>query len=448
MGCAPASNQLLRPRQLASGECPAHAMRTTELSRETIDFIQHPPVPSFLIKDVLAKLAYIDERVKMAEVSGAGDNIRLIFSTVVGDAEVSALQLRVASLVHAMADGAFEPDLRVLEEQKSPVRGGPDPMPELLARREVVQEGPGYFVLGPLLTQVVSYVEAKILEVAADMGAIPFRFPALISPRYLEKVQYFKNFPHSLTFATHLRGNLPDVQRFAAEATATSGLVEVDGTVFAPPVAMLAPTVCHHLYLTLSDSELPAEGLIATASGNCFRYESINMVSLERVWNFSMREIIFVGGDEHVNAHIQEVRERIRPILESLNLSYEVTTATDPFFIGTFRDQAAYQAAFELKYEVRALLPYKDDTIAIASYNRHGDFFGRTLNILMPDGSPACTGCFGMGFERMAFAFVAQHGIDPANWPDAVRDAVKLNAGNQKKYSFRSIRPADACPWC
>ena len=146
------------------------------------------------------------------------------------------------------------------------------------------------------------------------MGAIPFRFPALISPRYLETVQYFKNFPHSLTFATHLRGNLPDVQRFAAEATATTGSVEVDGTVFAPPAAMLAPTVCHHLYLTLSDSELPAEGLVATASGNCFRYESINMVSLERVWNFSMREIIFVGGDDHVNARIQEVRERIRPI--------------------------------------------------------------------------------------------------------------------------------------
>lgn len=284
------------------------------MSGATVDFIQDPPVPAFLIKDVLAKLAYIDERVKMAEVSGSGDNIRLIFNSDVSDAEVSALQLRVASMVHAMADGAFEPDLRVLEERKSHVRGGPDPMPELLARREVVQEGPGYFVLGPLLTQVVSYVETKLLEVAVDMGAIPFRFPALISPRYLETVQYFKNFPHSLTFATHLRGNLPDVQRFAAEATATTGSVEVDGTVFAPPAAMLAPTVCHHLYLTLSDSELPAEGLVATASGNCFRYKSINMVSLERVWNFSMREIIFVGGDDHVNARIQEVRERIRPI--------------------------------------------------------------------------------------------------------------------------------------
>ncbi len=415
------------------------------MSRATLELQQDPPIPQFLIRDVLAKLAYVDERVKTAEISNEGDCVRLTFSSQVSDNDVPLFQQRIGLMITAMADGAFEPDLRILEERRLEMLGGIDPMPELLQRREVVQEGPGYFVLGPLLTQVVAYVERRMLEIAADMGAIPFRFPALISPRYLERVQYFKNFPHSLTFATHLRGNLPDVQRFAAEATAETGSVEADPALFAQPSAMLAPTVCHHLYLTLSDSELPPEGLIATASGNCFRFESINMVSLERVWNFSMREIIFVGHDEQVSARIEEVRERIRPILNSLDLSYKVMTANDPFFIGTFRDQAAYQAAFELKYEVRAFLPYKADTVAIGSYNRHGDFFGRTLNILMPDGSPACTGCFGMGFERLALAFVAQHGIDPAGWPEPLRNAVRPEV---KKYSFKSLRASDACTWC
>ena len=44
-------------------------------------------------------------------------------------------------------------------------------MAELLAQREVVQEGPGYFVIGPLLTAIVNYMEQRLLQVANDMGA-------------------------------------------------------------------------------------------------------------------------------------------------------------------------------------------------------------------------------------------------------------------------------------
>src|SRR5262249_8294162 len=111
----------------------------------------------------------------------------------------------------------------------------------------------------------------------------------------------------------------------------------------------------------------------------------------------------------------------LRPLMEELDLTYKIMTANDPFFIGTFRDQAAYQAAFDLKFEVRASLPYKNETLAIASYNRHSDFFGRTLNIELENGEPVHTGCFGLGFERMALAVVAQHGTDPRHWPSSLR---------------------------
>jgi seryl-tRNA synthetase len=291
----------------------------------------------------------------------------------------------------------------------------------------------------------VQYFESRMIEVAEEMNAVSFRFPALISPRYLERVQYFKNFPHSLSFVSHLRENLPDIQRFMDQAS-----VSDDGAVFAPPEgysqpsAMLSPTVCHHLYLALSESELPESGLVATASGHCFRYESINMVSLERVWNFTMREIIFVGTDNQVHDHINAVREAMRPLLEDLELSYKVVTANDPFFIGTFRDMTAYQAAFELKFEIRADLPYKSETVAIGSYNRHGDFFGRTLNIRMPDGSPACTGCLAIGFERLALAFVTQHGIDPDRWPEKIRE---FSGSRPKSFRITPLQGGD-CNWC
>ena len=409
-----------------------------------LKFTINPAVPKFLIRDVLGKLAYLDERIHAARISGTGDLIELELRKG-GEEDRDSLAQRINSLVGAMSEDAFEPDLRVLEQHRPRIPVGIDPLPELLERREIVQEGTGFFVVGPLLTQVIQYFEGRMIEVAEAMGALAFRFPALISPRYLERVKYFKNFPHSLSFVSHLRENLPDIERFMDEASVSDdGSIAASAQGYANPSAMLSPTICHHLYLALSESEIPENGITATASGNCFRYESINMVSLERVWNFTMREIIFVGTDEQVSERIEAVRRAMRPLFEELDLSYNVITANDPFFIGTFRDQAAYQAAFELKFEVRADLPYKSDTVAVGSYNRHGDFFGRTLNIRLPDGSPACTGCFGAGFERLALAFVTQQGTDPQNWPAKIR---KFATARSRAYKIKPIAGAH-CNWC
>ena len=47
-----------------------------------------------------------------------------------------------------------------------------------------------------------------------------------------------------------------------------------------------------------------------------------------------------------------------------------------------------------------------------------------SLNISLPDGSPAHTGCIAFGLERMAYAFLAQYGLETADWPEVVRKAV------------------------
>ena len=111
--------------------------------------------------------------------------------------------------------------------------------------------------------------------------------------------------------------------------------------------------------------------------------------------------------------------------MKELGFPDRVDSANDPFFIGEFRKQAAFQSAFQLKFEIRALLPYRNSTLAVGSYNYHQDFFGRNLNITLPDGTPAHTGCAAFGLERMAFAFVYQYGLDQAQWPANVREALE-----------------------
>ncbi|MEE2997909.1 MAG: hypothetical protein VX700_12280 [Pseudomonadota bacterium] len=382
-------------------------------------------IPEFLVKEISAKLAYVDDTISGATVSAGADGIILHLTDSPDETKAAHLIKNANIIVSSLVKGAFEPHLRVVTDKTDrPVPYALDPMETLSASREVVVEGNGYYTIGPMLAGLLDYFEDRYQAVAVDMGARPYRFPALISPGYLEKVKYFSNFPQSLSFVTHLQEDLAAIRRFAEEATTIGGRIRTDETAFAKVQAMLSPTVCHHLYMSLADSTVPEDGIVATAMGNCFRYESSNMASLERLWNFTMREIIFVGSEQFVQDGLDRAREKMNAILDEMEMSYRIETASDPFFIGSYRDQAAYQNAFELKLEVRMTLPYKKDTLAGGSYNRHRDFFGRSLNIMLPDNEYAETGCVGFGCERLAFSFVAQHGPDPSNWPAPVRDYV------------------------
>jgi seryl-tRNA synthetase len=305
-----------------------------------------------------------------------------------------------------------------------PANYAKDPIVELLVRGEVSEEALGMFTFGPLITRLIDYFETRFLELAAHFDAQPYRFPTLMSAEKLARVDYFRAFPHSLTFATHLREDLDVINKFAESAAYEGRSLNASLDNFAKIQAMMSPAVCYHLYFSLADHPLPGGQLIATAVGTCFRYESNNLTSLERLWNFTMREVIFVGSKDFVLENRQRSREFMHRIFEELGLVYHVESANDPFFVGEFRKQAMFQNAFQLKYEIRARLPFKDSDLAVGSYNYHQDFFGRNLDITLPDGSPIHTGCTAFGLERMAYAFLAQHGLDPAGWPGAVREAL------------------------
>lgn len=382
------------------------------------------PIPAHLTKEVQSKLAYVDERINHVEVSESGDLIRIVLNVPIAaenQAERLRLEEKIQRVVLSMVKGAIKPKVQVLEDfLDRPVPYNLDPMQSLLESGEVNQESVGVFTLGPLLTRLVDYFEGLFLELADSFGAVPYRFPTLIPAHYLERVNYFRAFPHSLSFVTHLREDLDAIDDFSQHAACDEHGLVTPLDSFSPIQNLLSPAVCYHLYFALADKALPDGRLIATAVGNCFRYEAINLLSLERLWNFTMREVIFVGSKDFVLENRELARQRMSKVLGKLGLAYRVESANDPFFIGEFRKQAAFQSAFQLKFEIRARLPFKDSTLAVGSYNYHQDFFGRSLNISLPDGSPVHTGCVAFGLERIAYAFLAQFGLDPKNWPDGV----------------------------
>jgi len=398
----------------------------TPLPAAVIELTPAVAIPEYQCGEIQSKLAYVDESIRRAQVSSQAVRLEVNIPAEALSAERRAdLEERGQRVVISMAKGAFKPKVQVLEDHLDrPVPFRQDPMAELLARGELSQEATGIFAVGPLLTRLIAFFEQQFVGLADSFGAAPYRFPTLIPARYMERVGYFRAFPHSLTFATHLREDLEVIDDFAAHAACDEHGLAAPTEAFAQIEVLLSPAVCYHLYFALADRPLPGGKFIATAVGNCFRYEAINLTSLERLWNFTMREVIFVGPKDFILENREIARQRMQGFFERIGLAYRVESANDPFFIGEFRKQAAFQSAFQLKYEIRAALPFKDSTLAVGSYNYHQDFFGRSLNITLPDGSPAHTGCAAFGLERIAFAFLSQFGLDPAGWPESVRAAV------------------------
>jgi seryl-tRNA synthetase len=390
---------------------------------DTLQITPELPIPAHLAGQVQSKLAYVDEAIAAALVAEDGSLITL---TLRAESDPERLAAKVQQVVVEMAKGAMAPKVEVLEDhldRSTPYSG--DPAPELEARGEISEEHTGIFSFGPLMSDLMQAFEGYFLELAEVFAATPYRFPTLISAEKLGRVNYFRAFPHSLTFATHLREDLDVINDFAEGAAVEAAGLNTGMESFSRIQALLSPAVCYHLYFALADRELPSGSLVATAVGNCFRYESTNLSSLERLWNFTMREVIFVGPADFVLEQREKARQHMSTALEEIGLAYLVESANDPFFVGEFRRQAAFQNAFQLKYEIRARLPFKDSTLAVGSYNYHQDFFGRHLNISLPDGGGAVhTGCVAFGLERMAYAFLAQYGLDPKLWPAAMRERV------------------------
>jgi seryl-tRNA synthetase len=378
-------------------------------------------IPDHLIREVESKLAYLDEMVRVGRVTPDGEWVELELKKPENDEHSLLLKKKVNRLAESMIRDSYKPKVKFLEDHLDRVvKCQIDPMPELVKQGEVFKEGEGIYSLGPLLTNLINFFEQKFLSIAKEYGASAYRFPTLVPAAFLEKVNYFKAFPHSLSFATHLRSDLDVIEDFSQHAHCENEGLSTDLHSFAKIQNLLSPAVCYHLYFSLMNQKLPSDSLTATAVGNCFRYESSNLDSLERLWNFSMREIIFIGNKQFVLDQRESARKTMEKFFESIGFVYGVESANDPFFIGEFK-QVAFQNAFQLKYEIRASLPYKNSTLAVGSYNYHQDFFGRHLNITLPDDSFVHTGCVAFGLERMALAYVAQFGIYPEKWAEAIR---------------------------
>lgn len=375
-------------------------------------------IPTELVDEFLKRIPYVSEGIQNVRLADDGRSVSFDLRSGFENQQ-DLIASRIAEVASKLCLNYRPGTSRILvKREQFPSSYNQDPHPQLQAQDEIMPFGRGRFGLGPKLLRLIELFESRSRAMAASFEAPQYNFPSLIGADVLDTCRYLRNFPASLNLVSHLREDHGVLQEFAQSVRWNGEQLVLNGDAASGVECLLSPSVCFHWYRWLRNVKLERPRAI-TALGKCFRYESSNLSGLERLWDFTMREIIFVGPGDYVLAKRNDLVEMSTHFLDELGMAYEISTATDPFFVDSYAVQAAYQQGFELKFELLAPLPYSGKKLAVGSINYHQDFFGRSFEI-EAEGAPAHTGCIGFGYERLALAFIAQHGTDEKSWPSTV----------------------------
>ena len=228
------------------------------------------------------------------------------------------------------------------------------------------------------------WFDEQFRTMALEAGAVERVFPSSISGATLGRAGFFEAFPDG------------------ASPAGTS----------APADSFLPPAVCYHAYAALAGEVLGGPALL-TAAQTCARDADRGSDDDSRLWQFTMREIVFIGPAPWVAEQRAAWTSRARAFAARLQLASAVEPATDPFFGDVSRGRRLIQQLKQLKDELRLAIGPR--TIAAASFNSHETFFGSRFGLTLGDGTVAHSGCAAFGLERWTLAFLAQRGEDAAS---------------------------------
>jgi seryl-tRNA synthetase len=283
--------------------------------------------------------------------------------------------------------------------------------------------GSGQVVLDGIPLQLFRYFDRIFSEFGAQWNIEHVTVPSLIQADILAKCDYFRSFPQYVTFATHLREDAHVINDFRRRHEAADTPDEKALSDMAQPDMCLTPALCYHVYNLWKDRTLPSAGKAYGVCGKCYRFESRNLSEMRRLWEFTLREIVFLGTKEAVLERKTASVEAMAMLLKDHRLAAEIRTASDPFFVAPeAASKTFFQLASESKLEVSLMLPGGERT-AVGSHNYHSDFFGKTFQANVAGHGAAHTFCVGFGIERWVYGFLQQHGSNPAHWPQCVRRA-------------------------
>ena len=342
------------------------------------------------------RLIEVDRRIGGIEVTSATDGL-----------DIPALSAKINELVKSdiLKQKTFPP--KVVWRSDSVPTYQANMFETLVEKGMAFEAGEGQVGFGEPLISLMDYFDRRVKQIAMGLpNAQEYRYPTLLPTHVLDEFDYFASFPQFMMFVTRLHNDLDVYRTFVQEYEDNQKITPALFSHCQNVDLCLPPTMCYHTYHQYRGQQLD-KNMVVTAKGKSFRFESKYYRGLERLWDFTIREIVFMGTRGFVLECRQAFMQQAFSLMEELDLHGYCEVANDPFFVANNTAGKIFsQRALELKYELRLHVAQRsaqptECSIAVASFNFHEKFFGETFQINEENQNPIFTGCVGFGLERL-----------------------------------------------
>ncbi len=229
-------------------------------------------------------------------------------------------------------------------------------------------------------------LDKKFLSFIEDFQYDSYHIPGMISESTLKKCGYIDSFPQQLTIPTHLEKS--EIEEVLKEGAIIKKNIQMEKM-------YMSPSACLHFYPLIEGSHI--EQKIMTTLTQVYRYEDGRFNSGSRLWEFNVREIVFIGKEKFVEEMLQMVMERALDYAKCIDPVAYIKVASDLFYPNRKNElKGLMQKKNKLKQEL--VLHIEGKEVAAASFNYHNNHFSKPFRF-DGDGS-IVSGCVGFGMER------------------------------------------------
>jgi seryl-tRNA synthetase len=282
----------------------------------------------------------------------------------------------------------------------------------------------GQWIHGPQSTAIFRAFEHIVIEeIIKPLGYREMIFPKLVTWDVWKRSGHAKGVYPEIYYVCPPKTRDPKFWEEVADYYKVTLEVPIDkiASKIDKPIGGLCYAQCPPFWPFLQGETLPDDGfplLVFDRSGTSHRYESGGIHGMERVDEFHRIELVFIGTQEQVLAHSEEMQKKYMHIFNDiLDMEWRMAWVTPWFMAQEGLTGLAKGSIGTIDYE--AVMPYKDEWLEFQNLSVNGDKYPKGFNVKSQSNQELWSGCSGIGLERWASAFYAQKGPDPDNWPDA-----------------------------
>ena len=294
---------------------------------------------------------------------------------------------------------------------------------DLIESGEVNEISEGIFVFQGQFLKLMNFFDGIVKGFAESIQGIEQHYPTRWPIELFKDINYFEEFPQNILLVSGAKKDRAALEFITSKYGKSNDFNEIElGDFLEPAYTALGTSTCDPCYYIHKNKKL-GNNETYFALSKCFRNEKSATKQLDRLTEFSMREIIATGQEGYVKSQRETLLQFIESFASFTGIACSLEKASDPFFTIETPEKGALQNQIESKFELLVPLGHNRPDLAVGSVNWHSDFFGRSFEIRDSSNYYMSSCCLAFGLERLVFAFLTQHGLIKTGWPEEVQKA-------------------------